>query len=191
MKCAKCGAENPEGAEVCGSCSSPLAERAEAAPPEAPARPRRRRLSKMAIVSLLAACAAPWAGVIGDQAGGSWLPADPTISLPVLLGLEILRYLLYIAAIALGGIAVVQVGLRSRELRGAALAAGGIVLALGGMLGATLGTYTPGRPGEFLSGLGGGAGEYDWLLTLVIFLAVILIEVALSLVARPERPASA
>jgi hypothetical protein len=139
-------------------------------------------LSKFGLFAFIFACLAPWAGVMRDQAGGKWLPADPTISMPVLMAFEILGTALFVLAILMGAVAAVQVALRWSELRGIALALGGLVLAAAGMLGSNIG-------GSF-QGFSGGAGTYDWRLTLVVGVAAIICEIVLALV-RPRQAEAA
>lgn len=187
MRCPKCDAENPDGATECASCGAALAEpegAAGAVSVEAPAPPKRRRISRLAILALLAACAAPWAQVARDQAGGPWATADPTKLYPLLWGLEILGLVLFLAAIAVGAISAVQVCLRRAELRGVALAIGGVLLGLGGMMGESLSGSLRPPVRDILTQMGGGAGVYNPQTTLIVAVAVIVLEIVLWLTGR-------
>ena len=191
MRCPGCGAENAEQATVCASCGAGLEQAAPAKEKAAlpAARARGKRLSRFAVVSLVAAAIAPSLQVLRDSAGGKWLPADPAQSFIIGMALDYGAMLLALLGIVLGLLAIAQVALRSWDLRGAALAAGGFVLAAAGVLGSMYSSLFGGRVGEVLEKTTGEGGHYDWRVTAVVVVAVVVIEVALVLAARPV-PAS-
>jgi hypothetical protein len=148
----------------------------------APAKARKgRRLSKLAVIALLAGALAPSLQVLRDSAGGRWVPADPSVSYLVLTAFDMLSQLLFVAAIALGLVALAQVAVRASELRGAALGLGGLVLGAAGMLSTVFADRTPVKLRDMVEAMGGGAGVYKPITTVIIVAAVILIEILLSM----------
>ncbi len=180
MRCPGCGEENVEGATVCASCG--VAMEQPVAQPAAPAKARRgRRLSKLAVIALLAGALAPSLQVLRDSAGGRWVPADPSVSYLVLTAFDMLSQLLFVAAIALGLVALAQVAVRAKELRGAALGLGGLVLGAAGMMSTVFASQTPLKLRDAVEAIGGGSGVYKPITTVIVVAAVILIEIMLSM----------
>jgi len=195
MRCPACNAENAEGATVCASCGKNMPQAAapsaaETAAAQPAARPKGRRLSKIAVFALIAAAIAPSMQVLRDSAGGHWVSADPAKSYLVLTILDSGATVLLLAAIVAGLIALAQVVVRSGELRGAALAVGGLILGVGGMLGSMYGNAMSGAAGEVLSAMGGGGGIYVWQTTAVMAGAAIVAEIVVSLVTAPAASAA-
>jgi hypothetical protein len=157
----------------------------------APAVRKGRRLSKFAVIAVVGGALAPWLQVLRDGAGGKWVPADPTISYLVLTAFDSLSQVLFVAAIALGLVALAQVAVRGKELKGAALALGGLVLGAAGMLSTVFADQTPPGLRDAVEAIGGGSGAYKPITTVIIVAAVILIEVLLSMAGggQPEAVA--
>ena len=188
MRCPECGEEAAEGSTACGSCSTELGGEAkpsaQASAAAAPARPR-RRLSRFAVIALLAACAAPWMQVLRDGAGGKWAPSDPAVLFAILTGFDVLGLAFFVIAILLGAVALMQVLVNRSTLRGWALALGGLMLGLGGMMSERLEAMLRGTPAaDVVAGMAGGAGIYNWVLTAVIVVEVVVIEIMLGIGGR-------
>lgn len=200
MRCPACTVENAEGATVCASCGKDMtaaadAPAAQAAPASAPA--AGRRLSRLAVLALIAASIAPSMQVQRDLAGGRYfgtLAKNPMF----LMGLDVGANVLFAIAIIAGIVALAQV-IRRSDLRGGALAVGGLVLALGGMASSTYGSSLEGRAGELLRAMGGGSETYVWRTTVIVLGAAVLSEIVLILFGRrapaeekaPEEPVAA
>jgi len=190
MRCPACNAENVEGATVCASCGKNMPQAAAPSAAEtSAAQPRGRRLSKIAVFALIAGAIAPSLQVLRDSAGGHWLSADPAKSYLVLTILDSGATVLLLAAIVAGLVALAQVISRP-NLRGGALAVGGLILGVGGMAGSMYGNAMSGPAGEVLSAMGGGGGIYVWQTTAVIAGAAIVAEIVVSLATAPAASAA-
>jgi hypothetical protein len=141
-------------------------------------------MSKLAVFALVAAAVGPWLKVMSDAGGGHWLSADPRKSYVVLTLLASGAIVLYTAAIITSLVALAQVIARP-GLRGGALAVGGLVLAVGGMLGDVFGSTLGGTLGKVLSAMGGGGGLYLWQTTVVIVAAAVVAEIVVGLASAP------
>lgn len=192
MRCPACDAENPAGATVCIACGKSMTQPADAAPaqvPPAPA-PKRRRLSRLAVFALLAAAVAPLLQVLRDMAGGPLLARFAGRSYLFLMGLDTGATVLFAAAIIASIVALAQV-LRRSDLRGGALAVGGLLLAVAGMAAGTYAVFMPGNAGALLRAFGGGGDSYVWETTVIVLATAVVCEIVLAFVRpRPTAPAA-
>src|SRR5574340_1620058 len=190
MRCPKCGVENVEGATTGASCGAAMEEPAaqEAAPV---ARKTGRRLSRFALIALIGGAAAPWFQVLRDSAGGRFVPADPSMSYIFLTVFDALGLLLPVLAVALGLVALAQVATRSKVLRGAGLALGGLVMGAAGLLCSVFPDLIPSGARDFVEAMGGSTGTYQPVTTIIVVAAAIVIELVLGFAGREKLAAAA
>jgi hypothetical protein len=196
MRCPACDVENAAGATVCTSCGKNMTQPAGAAPAQVFAAPpaKGRRLSRLAVFALLAAALAPSLQVLRDQAGG---PLFAHLAIKThffatkgylfLMVLDTGATVLFVAAAIAAVVALAQVLIRS-DLRGGALAVGGLLLAVGGMAAGTYATFMPGQAGILIRAFGSGGDSYVWQTTVIVLAAAVVCEIVLAFV-RP-RPAA-
>ena len=189
MRCPACDVENAAGATVCTSCGKNMTQPAGAAPAQVFAAPpaKGRRLSRLAVFALLAAALAPSLQVLRDQAGGPLFAHLPGKGYLLLMVLDTGATVLFVAAAIAGVVALAQVLIRS-DLRGGALAVGGLLLAVGGMAAGTYATFMPGQAGILIRAFGSGGDSYVWQTTVIVLAAAVVCEIVLAFV-RP-RPAA-